>query len=158
MPYIVDGHNLIPRVPGIELNQVDDEIRLIKVLQEYCRIFRRQIDVYFDNAPLGGATVRRYGAVKALFVRQGKTADQAIQERLTRLGKAARNWIVVSSDHAVQAAARAAHASVLTSDQFASEIAAMSDIAPDDPGHQEEPTLNEDELNDWLSLFGVRDE
>ena len=156
MPYIVDGHNLIPRIPGIELNQIDDEIRLIEVLQEYCRVFRRQIEVYFDNAPPGGATVRRYGAVKALFVRQGRTADQAIQDRLTRLGMAARNWIVVSSDHAVQAAARTAHATVLTSDQFAREIASVS--TPDDPGQSEEPALNKDELNDWLSLFGVVDD
>ena len=28
MPYIIDGHNLIPNVPGLDLNKIDDEIQL----------------------------------------------------------------------------------------------------------------------------------
>jgi predicted RNA-binding protein with PIN domain len=156
MPYLVDGHNLIPKVPGIHLHEMDDEQKLIELLQKYCRLNRKEVEVFFDNASPGQAGVRKYGAVKANFVRQGKTADRAIQERLLTLKNAARNWIVVSSDHAVQSAARASHASVLSSDEFAREIAASREASAPDAGQQDDPAITPDELDDWLSLFGAR--
>ena len=102
MPFLIDGHNLIPKIPGLNLQALDDEEQLIKLLQEYCRRQRKQVEVFFDNAPPGGVRARNFGLVIARFVRQGSTADQAIRERLTRLGRLARNWTVVSSDLAVQ--------------------------------------------------------
>jgi uncharacterized protein len=156
MPYLIDGHNLIPKVPGMHLRQMDDEQHLITLLQEYCRLRRKQVEVYFDNAPPGQPTMRKYGAVHACFVRQGKTADQAIQERLLRLGKAARNWIVVSSDRAVQAAARSSHAGMLTSEVFARELVAAHEDAASDFDDDDETPLSQNELDDWLSFFGTK--
>lgn len=155
MPYLIDGHNLIPKIPGLHLSGMDDEQQLIEVLQTYCRRRRKQVEVFFDGAPAGQAGTRGYGAVKAHFVHQGKTADQAIQERLLRLGNAARNWIVVSSDHSVQAAARASRAGMQTSDQFANELANSETSIPDSeqPGDR---TLSPEELEDWLTLFSTR--
>jgi hypothetical protein len=34
MPYIVDGHNLIPKVPGLNLQDMEDELQLVELLQE----------------------------------------------------------------------------------------------------------------------------
>ena len=112
MPYLIDGHNLIPKL-GLRLDSVDDEMELIAILQEFCRIERRQVEVYFDGAPTHQAGTRKLGAVNAHFVRRGATADNAIRSRLKKLGRSAKNWIVVSSDRQVQAEARAAHAEVL---------------------------------------------
>ena len=53
MPFIVDGHNLIPKVPGLNLQDMEDELQLVELLQEFCRINRKQVEVYFDNAPPG---------------------------------------------------------------------------------------------------------
>jgi uncharacterized protein len=106
MPYIIDGHNLIPKLPGLELSDIDDESRLIELLQEFCRRQRKRVEVYFDNAPPVERRAQSFGAVTARFVRQGTTADAAIRARLARLGRSARNWTVVSSDQEVQAAAR----------------------------------------------------
>ncbi len=106
MPYLIDGHNLIPKIPGLSLQAEDDEQQLITLLLEFCRLQRKQVEVYFDNAPPGGVRARNFGNVIARFVRQGSTADQAIRQRLERLGRAARNWTVVSSDLAVQTEAR----------------------------------------------------
>src|SRR5512135_628624 len=119
MPYLIDGHNLIPK-SGIRLDSVDDEMELVNALQEFARLERRDVEVYFDGAPPGSAGSRRFGRVNAHFVRLGSTADSAIRTHLKRLGGAARNWIVVSSDHEVQGAARAAHARSLPSEKFAS--------------------------------------
>ena len=36
MPYLIDGHNLIPKL-GLRLESLDDEMELIAILQEFCR-------------------------------------------------------------------------------------------------------------------------
>jgi predicted RNA-binding protein with PIN domain len=118
MPYLIDGHNLIPKL-GLRLDLPDDEAELIAALQEFSRLSRRECEVYFDGAPAGQISTQKFSAVTAHFVRLGTTADSAIQARLTKLGRAARNWIVVSSDHEVQKAARTAHAEVASSEEFA---------------------------------------
>jgi len=151
MPYIIDGHNLIPKIPGLSLRDPDDEMRLVEQLQRYCAHRNTRVEVYFDRAEAGRAGRRGFGAVTAIFVRQGRTADQAIAARVRKLGKQAHNWVVVSSDHEVQQAARWAGARVLTSEAFAAELAAprRGNAAA------EKPTAPaEDELEEWLRLFG----
>ncbi len=90
MPYLIDGHNLIPKIPGLSLQALDDENHLIQLLQVFCRMQRKQVEVYFDNAPAGLATVQRFGQVTAHFVRRGSTADAAIRQRLAAPGKVGR--------------------------------------------------------------------
>lgn len=154
MPYLVDGHNLIPKLPGMSLKALDDESALIEKLQEFCRLRRKQAELYFDNAPPGSARVGHYGNVVAHFVRAGQTADQAIQARLTRLGAKAKNWVVVSSDQAVQAAARAARARYLSSEVFADEMMATLRGHEAEPGKRPDASLSAEEIEDWLTLFG----
>ena len=103
MPYLIDGHNLIPKL-GLCLDLPDDEMQLVAILQNSCRIQRG---------------MRILEAVKAHFIRPGTTADSAILSRLKHLGRSARNWTVVSSDRQVQAGARAARTQVLSSETFA---------------------------------------
>lgn len=157
MPYLIDGHNLIPKIPGLNLQALDDEEQLIQLLQEYCRRQRKQIEVFFDNAPPGGVRARNFGLVVARFVRQGSTADQAIGERLVRLGRLARNWTVVSSDLAVQSSARAAQARVMPSEVFARLLVMALDEQAVDPGENRQAGVSTDELDDWLKLFGDQD-
>jgi predicted RNA-binding protein with PIN domain len=153
MSYLVDGHNLIPKIPGMSLESLDDEQRLIELLQVFCRVRRQVVEVFFDQAPPGRAGRRLVGVVVAHFVRQGRTADESIVARLDQLEKAARNWTVVTSDRQVQGEARARQARVISSDEFAGELAAALQQAQsaqhDDPGR-----MSDAELNDWLKLFG----
>lgn len=157
MPYIIDGHNLIPRIPGISLQDIDDEMRLVQLLQEFCRINRKKVEVYFDNAPSGSPGARNYGSVLARFVRQGRTADHAIQKKLRRLGGEARNWTVVSSDLEVQANARAARAKVMPSDVFAEQLFDLAEGSGEVP-LQEEGDLSPQEVENWMKIFGIEDE
>jgi predicted RNA-binding protein with PIN domain len=110
MPYLIDGHNLIPKIPGLTLEDVDDEDQLLHLLTRFCQRQGKQVEVFFDKAPPGEARTRKFGMVLARFVRQGTTADEAIRVRLARLGRSAHNWTVVSSDQQIQAEARAARA------------------------------------------------
>jgi predicted RNA-binding protein with PIN domain len=157
MPIIIDGHNLIPRIPGLSLQSVNDETQLIEMLQEYCRKSRKKIEVFFDNAPPGTPRARTYTNLTARFIREGMTADHAIRGKLKRLGREARNWTVVSSDHEVQSAARAARATVVSSDDFARRLLQTLAGSPVEGENPERP-LSEEELDDWLTLFGEEGE
>jgi predicted RNA-binding protein with PIN domain len=152
MPYLIDGHNLIPKL-GLRLDSIDDEMELIAILQEFCRMEHRQLEVFFDGAPTDRAGTRKLGSVTAHFVRRGNTADNAIRNRLKQLGKSAKNWTVISSDRQVQAETRAAHAEAISSDSFAGMLKQAHDSSPKQ-GDQRK--LSPKEVDDWLRLFEER--
>lgn len=152
MPYLIDGHNLIPKLAGFSLSAMDDEEKLISLMQTFSRVRRQPVEVFFDGAPPGQSGQRRYGSITAHFVRQGRSADDAIRLRLEKLGAAAKNWVVVSSDRQVQAEARSRHAKSISSEEFARELFQVTDSTQQSP---EGPTrLSDQEVNDWLRLFG----
>jgi len=155
MAIIIDGHNLIAQLPGISLSDPEDEEKFIKLLQEYCRLRRKTVEVYFDRAPAGYAGKEKRGLVQAIFVPSGTIADEAIMARLKKLGKRAKNVQVVSSDRQVQQAARALHATVITSDEFVKEWQILLAEEPDlDPRNQ---PLSQEEVEAWEELFENRD-
>ncbi|MBN1536794.1 MAG: NYN domain-containing protein [Anaerolineales bacterium] len=153
MPYLIDGHNLIPKIPGLSLESINDEMDLVEMLQEFCHRRQKQVEVFFDNAPAGQPRARNFGKVIARFVPPPRTADQAIHNKLSHLGAAARNWIIVSSDHAVQSYARAARAQTMSSEAFAQ---LMRESLIDDPMENKirtEPAISEAEIDEWMELF-----
>jgi uncharacterized protein len=158
MPYIIDGHNLIPRIPGLNLASEDDEVQLIELVQEFCRLRRKNAEIYFDNAPPGQPKARRYGQVLARFVRSGQTADDAIRLRLLRLGPEARNWAVVSSDQQVQLAVRAARAQAISSEAFAHLLTDTLRAGEGKSGQDAGGAMDEGELQAWLDLFSSADD
>jgi len=153
MPYLIDGHNLIPKL-GLRLDSMDDEMDLVTRLQEYCRMRRVQVEVYFDGAPAGQVSTAKLGAVTAHFIRQASSADAAIESRLTKLGRTAKNWTVVSSDKRLQRAAGAAQARVLSSEDFSQEMikAGQTDRTSSRDGSE----LSPGEVDEWLKIFGKR--
>jgi len=150
MLYLIDGHNLIPKL-GLHLDDPDDEEQLIARLQEFCRLRRARTEVYFDGAPPGQVSTRREGTVTAHFVRQDSSADAAIELRLERLGRAARNWTVVSSDGRIRRAAEAAHAGGLSSEEFAEQMSRAQTMRTSNQKH--EATLAPEEVEEWLKFF-----
>jgi len=151
--YIIDGHNLIAQFPGLSLSMPDDEQRLVELLMLFCKPGRHKVEVYFDRAPVGQARVVNHGRVRAHFVVQRSSADDAIRRRLRASGKSAKTWAVVSSDRSVQAAAREAHALVLSANDFASLLSAS--LQPDHPSptpYSDEP-LSEAEVREWEAFF-----
>ncbi|HSG43939.1 MAG TPA: NYN domain-containing protein [Anaerolineales bacterium] len=150
MPYLIDGHNLIPKL-GLRLDSIDDELELASILQEYARLERTKgMEVYFDGAPSSHAGTRKLGTVTAHFVPLGTTADNAIRRRLKKMGKSAKNWTVVSSDRQVQTEARSARANVISSDEFAKQLKKARDSAPKPVSDQK---LSEREVDDWMKVF-----
>ncbi len=78
---------------------------------------------------------------------------EAIRAALRKLGPAARNWSVVSSDHEVQGAGFAVHAEVLSSEEFAGRLKSMRQSPST---RSAEPELTSEEIVEWLNLFDKR--
>ena len=150
MPYLIDGHNLIPKV-GLRLDSPDDEMELVAILGEFARLKRQQVEVYFDGAPIGYDGTRKLGTVRAHFIRLGQSADSAIRARLNRMEKDARNWIVVSSDREVQSAARVAHAQFISSEEFVKSLRESHKSAPRTGVNDKK--LSPAEVDEWLKIF-----
>ena len=153
MPYLIDGHNLIPRL-GISLSEAEDEMQLMSLVQEFCRLSRKQAHIYFDGAPPGQPVTRKSGAVTAHFVRMPAEADDAIAARLTQLGGDAQNWVVVSSDHRVQAEGRAARAQVITSEAFSRQL--RDTLAGAVGSRKSTAGMSQAELDEWLEIFKIK--
>ncbi|MCU0485201.1 MAG: NYN domain-containing protein [Anaerolineales bacterium] len=153
MQIIIDGHNLIPNIPGLSLSDLDDEQRLIEMVQEYCRVRRHQAEIYFDNAPPGMAGLKSMGSIKVKFAQKGRTADQDIKDRVAKLGKAARNILVVTSDQSIQIAVRAGRTQVMSSSDFARELQQALAQVRGGASTTEEFSLSDQEIVEWMKLF-----
>ena len=150
MPYLIDGHNLIPKL-GLRLDSMEDEMDLVAILQEYGRLTRRSgLEVYFDGAPAGQAGTRKMPLLTAHFVQLGSSADEAIRRRLRALGRSAKNWTVVTSDRQVKADARAAQAEIISSETFA---ALLREARASAPKPAKDRKLSQDEVDEWMRLF-----
>ncbi len=110
----IDGHNLIPKIKGLSLSMLDDEMELIQILSEYARLSRKKLEIYFDNAPIDKAGTRKIGRITAHFVRQGSSADDAIIQRVSKMGRKAKNVKIITSDQRVQRQIQAHQAQINT--------------------------------------------
>lgn len=156
MLYLIDGHNLIPFVRGLNLQQMDDEMRLLNILQGFARENRARLEVFFDGAAPGWAGSRTFGSITAHFVVRGNTADEAIRRRLDQLPQGS-GVTVVSADRQVQAEARNHRAEVIPSGIFAKSLNVQN---PEQLKKKKKSgiELNEDEIDEWLQLFGDESE
>lgn len=153
MPYLIDGHNLIPCIPGLRLSDPEDEAKLIGLLRAFSLRERTRVTVYFDRGQLGAGSVPGGASVTVRFIRPPRTADDAIAAHLVALGGEARNWTVVSSDREVQRSARSAGARRLGSVVFARRL--TQEPGRVDPEKPEAPGDTED-VRYWERRFRDR--
>jgi hypothetical protein len=149
---VIDGHNLIPKVPGIRLQDIEDENRLSEMINEYCRLSRCQVELFFDGAPLPGQPGKKTGLVHPHFVRKGLSADDAIIEFVRKNQNPGHLLTVVSSDQRVASAAKHAGCEVLTSESFALEMQRVFS-SPRATQELREKPLSESEVSGWLEEF-----
>jgi hypothetical protein len=153
MPYLIDGHNLVPHL-GLRLTDPDDEAKLTAALQRYFARTRRQGTLYFDRQSPGGAAGLSSRHLTVRFIAPPRTADDAIRAHLGRLRGEARNWVVVSNDRAVRQAAERAGARWISSDAFAGEVRSARQS-----GASEKPdaALSAEDLAEFERLFRDRE-
>lgn len=155
MPLLIDGHNLIGKLPDLHLSDPRDEDKLISRLKQYVARTGRQVVVVFDP-PKGGDPSSwfrderyDYRNLSVIFASGGRTADDVIRERVAA-AQDKQGLIVVTSDAAVRGfAAQCGVRNQRTSEEFARELRdALSAPAP-----AEKPTVRNAEVDDWLKVF-----
>lgn len=166
MIYLVDGHNLIGKMPDIELSDPDDEEKLTARLQNWARGDRkRKVDLYFDSGPFGGIAPHLSGlGVKVRFTKIGQTADEVLIERLKKV-KNPQEYTLVTSDREIIAVARKRRVGYIRSEEFVVLLIEerMADAAalqkanepapPADPATSDTPEISDEEVAQWMELF-----
>jgi hypothetical protein len=155
MPVLIDGHNLIGKLPDLRLSDPRDEDKLIARLKTYVARTGRQTVVVFDP-PRGGEPSSwfrddrtDYHNLTVIFAQSGRSADDVIRERVAN-AKDKQGLIVVTSDAAVANFARQCGVkNVRTSEQFAEELRAALSAPP----AKEKPAISAAETEEWLRIF-----
>ncbi len=153
MPIIIDGHNLIPQIPGIELSDPDDEAKLIRRLKAYCDRSNRKATVYFDSGFPGMERRNPSLNLTVHFVLSPRTADDAIIEHIQRLGREAPNWTIVSDDREIKAEARYARAQLMSSSAFAQSLTSPTSEALEPEEEKPVEPVSAEEIQEWEQLF-----
>lgn len=157
MHYLIDGHNLIARMPDISLTDPDDEVKLILRLRRWTAVSqKRQVTLFFDGGIPGGKNVKlSTPQVRVIFASTGQTADALIMSRLYKV-KNPSEYLLVTSDQQIIATATARKIKHLTADKFAQRLAPPQPDTP--PVTDNAPVLSDTEVAEWLAAFGPVDE
>lgn len=154
MPLLIDGHNLIGRLPDLRLDDPDDEAKLVARLRTYCARTRKRVTVVFDRGLPGGHSWELSGGgVETVFAATGHTADGILCERVRR-ARDPRGLTVVTSDREVIAVARARGARVVRSDEFAAQLGVKVE-AKAKVEVKADVRLSAQEVEEWLRVFGA---
>lgn len=166
MIYLVDGHNLIGKMPDIDLADLDDEAKLTRRLQSWSgNSVKRKVELFFDSGSLGGYAPHLSGlGVTVQFARVGQTADELIMRRLKKV-RNAQAFTLVTSDREIIAVAKKRRVGYVLSEEFVALLAlervgergdtAVADDPIDvDAGEAEHPELDTAEVASWLAVFG----
>jgi len=149
MPLLIDGHNLIGRLPDLRLDDPDDEAKLVARLRTYCARTGKRATVVFDRGLPGGRSRELSGGgVEIVFASAGHTADGILCERVRR-ARDPRGLTVVTSDRQVIAVVQAEGARVMRSEEF---VARSKSPRTDDV--EEDVHLSAEEVEEWLRVFG----
>lgn len=152
MPLLIDGHNLIGRLPDLGLDDPDDEAKLVARLRAFCARAHKRATVVFDRGLPGGRSRELSGGgVEVVFAPAGRAADSILRERVRR-GRDPRGLIVVTSDNEVIAVAQARGARAMRAEEFAAQL----DV-PHTGETEPEVHLSADEVEEWLEVFGKED-
>lgn len=148
MPLLIDGHNLIGKLPDLRLDDPDDEAKLVARLRTYAARTGKRVTVVFDRGLPGGRSwdLSR-GGVEVIFAASGHSADGILRERVRR-ARDPRGLTVVTSDREVISAAQAQGARVVRSDEFAAQLE-----APSVDSAERDVRLSSEEVEEWLRLF-----
>jgi len=163
MHYLIDGHNLIARLPDISLEDPYDEAKLVLQLRSWQAAGRnRLITVIFDGGLPGGEWRHlSTGRLKAIFASENSTADALLRKRVNEV-KDTGAYTLVSSDQAVLSAAKRRRMPYMTAEGFAGLLAdfrhsrekKQDKEKADAVGKSElEQKLTNEEVAEWLQLF-----
>ncbi len=149
MPYLIDGHNLIPKTPGLALDDPHDEAKLVALVRRHCMRERRKATIIFDGGLPGGVSNLSNSDVSVIFASdRHASADDLILNRIAAEKNPA-GLIVVTSDQRIAEAARGRRIAVRPSGEFARALKPGTSAKQT----EKESGLSGDEVDEWENLF-----
>ena len=150
MPYLVDGHNVIAQMPDIELDDPNDEAKLVLLLRGYCARTGKKVVVVFDHGLPGGKSHLSTSSVEVVFAAAHHTnADTLIRQRIGKVQNS-QHWVVVSDDYEVQQDAKYSGARIITTAEFTQLLQTPTPPKRDTASN---PQISTQEVDEWLELF-----
>ena len=142
MRWLIDGYNVIRRDPDLRSAEAKSletgRKALVRLLAEAAQRTGDSFTVVFDGAP-GPGSATPPGRIETVFSRPPDRADDVLIRLAGRWHEAA---IVVTSDRAVQDAARRLHAVVIESADFVAAVASgesgIDDTVSDDDDDEDD--------------------
>jgi hypothetical protein len=147
MPILLDGNNLLHRLPKANRTRAD----LRRLVLEATRNERASVIVVFDGPPPAAAAPEEFLGKVTVVYAAPKSADDVIISRLP-IGPAARNWVVVTDDRGLARRARDRGAELRRLDEWHSRRS----VRPQRPPL--ESKLSSREVEDWERYFDARAE
>jgi predicted RNA-binding protein with PIN domain len=154
VPVLIDGHNLIGRLPALSLQDPDDEEKLVRLLTSYRARTGKAVTVVFDpGEAFHLAQTRRLGGIEVVFAPHGSSADAVIARRVGS-SRNPPDWLVVTSDQRLAETVKRQGARVQSAEGFGSALDRPVE-AP--PAWRETPPSSE-EVEAWLALFESKEQ
>jgi predicted RNA-binding protein with PIN domain len=145
--YIIDGNNVIGKIPELFKLQRSDKQRareqLVYLLQRYFNNKKINLTLHFDgfqNAPLGLSKGK-------IIYSENKPADYFIRENIERI-KNRKNIILVTSDNELRNFGRACGCTIISSKDFGTTLTKGNSV--------DEEKSRTEEINDveeWKRIF-----
>jgi hypothetical protein len=155
---LIDGHNLIAALPDIELDDPNDEAKLVYKLRSFTARTGKKVTVVFDGGLPGGVSDRLSNSkVIARFAAADHMNADQVLVRLIRKVKNPGGYCLVSSDREIVEVARNLGISCLSTPAFA-HLLAPDQSASDAPEKDENPQLSPEEIDEWLAIFSGDDD
>ena len=152
MPILIDGHNLIGRLPMLSLQDPDDEEKLVILLKSYQARTGKAVTVVFDPGKAFALSQSyHHGGLEIVFAPHGSSADAVIIHRVQRSRDPGR-WLVVTSDQELAETVRRQGARVRSTEDLAAELAPQGGSS----AWKDRPLLPA-EVEAWLALFERQD-
>jgi uncharacterized protein len=118
---IIDGYNLMPnlRIKGASFEQ--NRENMIAQLLEFISINPADVTVVLDGTrnPSMHRGNESHSGIKVIFSAQGETADDVIEELISKRKGKARDYLIVSSDRRLQTFAEEHAMKWMNSQKFA---------------------------------------
>lgn len=167
---IIDGYNLLHAAGLARANYAQGDLQrqrhqlLVRLAGSLSIEERQRCTVVFDaiDAPMGLDREFQHEGIAVLFAEPGHEADEVIEQLVAR-HSAARNLIVVSSDHRLQRAARSRRAASLDSEAFLARLSRRSgaaqsaDHSSESGGAAKPAPASDPDTAYWLREFGTID-
>ncbi len=152
MTYMIDGHNLIGKLPDISLDDPNDEALLVQKLTGFTARTGKTCLVVFDHGLPGGSSRMSTRNVQVVFASGRSSADRVMVERIYKI-QDIKGWVIVTSDNDVMSRARRRGMETMHSEEFALLLEAPPPKV-EDIGESPDVNISTAEVDEWLNIFG----